>query len=157
MKAFHFTLQAVQTLRHRQQQQAIESYIHALMARQQAADRLEAIRDKIRVNHQEICRILTSAVATVAPIAQATQYESVLETKQTELAVALALAERRLQNAFQAMLSARRRSSMVAKLRDKQFALHNRAQWREEQKTLDDLAARRVTHPMAWKAQEIPS
>ncbi len=155
MKPFQFTLQAVQTLRHRQAQQAMEIYVHALLARQQVLDRLESVREQIRRNQQEINRLLLSACAA-APLAQASQYERVLEDQQAQQVVALALAERRVQNTFQAMLTARRRRKMVESFRAKQQARHQRAEWREEQKLLDDLASRRGRPILVWKPEEAP-
>jgi flagellar export protein FliJ len=155
MKSFRFTLQAVQTLRHRQEQQAMETYVHALLARQQVLDRLEAVRERIRRNQQEMNRLLASACAA-SPLAQASQYERVLEQQQAEQIAALALADRRVQNTFQAMLSARRRRKMVENFRAKQLARHQRAEWREEQKLLDDLASRRGRSILAWNPEEAP-
>jgi hypothetical protein len=63
MKAFRFTLEAVQTLRHRQEQQAMETYVHSLLARQQVLDRLEAARELILLNQQEINRLLAAGCA----------------------------------------------------------------------------------------------
>ncbi|MGA2540484.1 MAG: flagellar export protein FliJ [Verrucomicrobiota bacterium] len=153
MKAFQFTLQAVQTLRHRQEQQAMETYVHALLARQQVLDRLETVRDQIRRNQREMNRLLLSATAA-SPLAQASQYERALEDQQAQHVVALALAERRVQNTFQAMLTARQRRKIVENLRVKQHAHHQRAEWREEQKLLDDLASRRGRPILAWKPEE---
>jgi flagellar export protein FliJ len=155
MKAFRFTLQAVQTLRHRQEQQAMEIYVHALLAREQALDRLETARERIRRNHQEINRLLAAACAA-AHLAQAGQYERLLEKQQADLVAALALAEHRVQAAFQAMLTARQRRKMVENLRAKQLGGHQRAEWREEQKLADDLASRRGRSILAWHPGEAP-
>jgi flagellar export protein FliJ len=149
MKAFRFTLEAVQTLRHRQEQQAMEIYVHALLARQQVLDRLEAVQDQIRLNQQEMKRLLAAACAA-SQLAQASQYERALEKQQAEQILALALAERRVQNTFQAMLAARQRNKMIENLRAGQHARHQRAEWREEQKLLDDLASRRGRPILAW-------
>jgi len=149
MKAFQFTLEAVQILRHRQEQQAMEYYVHALLARQQVADRLEITREQIRRNQQEIGRLLAGACAA-SRLAQAHLYERALEKQQAEQALALALAERRVQAAFQAMVAARQRRKMVESFRAKQHARHQRAEWREEQKLLDDLASRRGRPILAW-------
>jgi flagellar export protein FliJ len=153
MKAFRFTLQAVQTLRHRQEQQALETYVHALLARQQAVERLESVREEIRRNQREMNRLLASPCAA-SPLAQVSQYERALEGRQAEQALALALAERRVHNTLQAMLAARQRAKMVGNLRDKQLDRHRRAEWREDQKLLDDLASRRGRPILAWKAEE---
>ena len=111
------------------------------------------MREQILQNQREFNRLLSSPCAA-APLAQAGQYERALESQQTELVLALALAERRLNNALQTMLTARQRAKMVANLRLKQLARHQRADWREEQKTLDDLASRRGRPILAWKPEE---
>ena len=67
MKAFRFTLEAVQVLRHRQEQQAMENYVHALLARQQVLDRLETARERIRLNQQEMNRLLAASCAAARP------------------------------------------------------------------------------------------
>jgi flagellar export protein FliJ len=149
MRAFRFTLEAVEVLRHRQEQQTMDAYVHALLARYQVTDRLEAVRELIRGNQQEINRLLAAACAA-SELAQAHQYERTLERQQTELFLALALAERRVQTAFQLMLAARQRRKMVESFRSEQLARHQRAEWREEQKTLDDLASRRGRPILAW-------
>jgi flagellar export protein FliJ len=156
MKAFRFTLQAVQTLRHRQEQQAMESYVHALLGRQQALERLESVRQEIRGNQRQMERLLSSPCAASA-LAQTSQYERALEGRQVELALALALAERRVQGALQAMLTARQHAKMVGNLRAKQLDLHQKAQWREDQKLMDDLASRRGRPTLAWKPEESAS
>jgi len=153
MKAFHFTLEAVQILRHRQEQQAMEMYVHALLVRQQAAERLESAREQIRLNQQEMNRLLAAGCAA-ARMAQAHLYERALEKQQTEQVLALAVAERRVQTAFQSMLAARQRKKMVETFRAKQHARHQRAEWREEQKLLDDLASRRSRPILVWRPEE---
>jgi flagellar export protein FliJ len=155
MKAFRFTLEAVQVLRHRQEQQTMENYVRALLSRQQVLDRLETARERIRLNQQEINRLLAAACAA-AQLAQASHYARVLERQQADQVTALALAERRVQAAFQSMLSARQRRKMVENLHAKQLASHQRAEWREEQKLTDDLASRRGRSILAWHPGEAP-
>lgn len=127
----------------------MESYVHALLARQQVLDRLETARERIRLNQQEMNRLLAASCAA-ARLAQAHLYEKALEMQQAEQVLALAKAERRVQGAFQAMLTARQRRKIVETFRAKQHARHQRAEWREEQKLLDDLASRRGRPILAW-------
>jgi len=153
MRAFRFTLNAVQVLRHRQEQQAMDIYVRALLGRQQALDRLENAREQIRRNQEEINRLLAAGCAA-SRLAQVHQYERALEKQQADLVLALALAERRVQTAFQSMLAARQRRKMVETFRAKQLARHQRTEWREEQKLLDDLASRRGRPLLAWHPEE---
>lgn len=131
----------------------METYVHSLLARQQAADRLETARGLILLNQQEINRLLAHGCAA-SLLAQAHLYELALEKQQTDLILALTLAERRLQAAFQAMIAARQRRKMVENLRAKQQARHQRDEWREEQKLLDDFASRRGRPILAWNSAE---
>jgi flagellar export protein FliJ len=156
MKAFRFSLEAVQTLRHRQEQQAMEQYVRALLARQQALDQLEIIRERVRRNQQELSRLL-SAGCTAAVAAQVQLFERSLEKQQADRVASLAMTERRVNAAFQAMLVARQKRKMVESYRNKQAALHQRAEAREEQKLLDDLAARRERSILSWNPTRMAS
>jgi flagellar export protein FliJ len=149
MKAFRFTLEAVQTVRHRQEQQAMENYVRALLARRQALDHVESIREQIRRNQQELSLVLTTG-GSAARAAQACQYERSLEKTLTERATTLALADRRVHATMQAMLLARQKLQAVETYRAKQKARHSRDETREEQKLLDDLASRRARSLFAW-------
>jgi flagellar export protein FliJ len=151
MKAFRFTLEAVQTLRHRQEQQALENYARALLARHQALEQLDAIRERIHRNQQELSQLLTAGCAA-ARAAQASQYQRSLEKTLAERATTLALADRRAGAALQAMLLARQQLQTVENYRDKQLARHRREETREDQKLLDDLASRRARSIFAWTA-----
>jgi len=53
--------------------------------------------------------------------------------------------------------TARQHAKMVGNLRAKQLDLHQKAQWREDQKLMDDLASRRGRPTLAWKPEESAS
>ncbi len=156
MKAFHFSLEAVQTVRQRQEQQAMEQYVRALLARQQALDQLDLIRDRILQNHQELNRLL-SAGCTAAVVTQAHHFERALQKQQADRLASLALVERRVNAAFQAMILARQKRKTVESFRKRQLARHQRAENREEQKMLDDLASRRERSIFAWNPSRTAS
>ncbi|MGD1083320.1 MAG: flagellar FliJ family protein [Verrucomicrobiota bacterium] len=149
MKAFRFSLEAVQTLRHRQEQQAMEQYVRALLARQQALDQLEIIRERIRGNQQELSRLLSEGCAA-AVAAQVQLFERSLEKQQADRVASLAMTERRVNATFQAMVAARQKRKMVESYRKRQQGRHQRAEAREEQKLLDDLTARRERSIFSW-------
>ena len=153
MKAFRFSLEAVQTVRHRQEQQALEHYVQALLGRQQALERLEVIRDQIRRHQQETSGLLAQG-CTAAALVQVSQYARALEKLQSDQIMALALAERRVNATFHAMILARQQRKIVETFRTKQLARHQQAETREEQKFLDDLASRRGRHHQSWNAPE---
>jgi len=144
MKVFRFSLEAVRTLRQRKEQEAMEQYSRALLARQQVLDLLEAIEERISRNFARMRELLAGG-CSAGQAAQAQSYHRSLEKHRDDCVAALGLAERRVQAAFKAMLAARQRREAVEVYRDKQRAAHSRLEWREEQKIQDEFALRRVT------------
>lgn len=144
MKAFQFTLEAVRTLRQRQENEALELYARALLARQQVLDLLEDIQQRIGDDFAQMRRLLASG-CTAAQASQAQHYHRSLEKLRDDTVAALGQAERRVNAASQAMLAARQQREIVDVYREKQQTLHQRAEMREEQKFMDEFATRRVT------------
>jgi len=144
MKAFRFTLEAVRTLRQRQEHEALEEFARALLARQQVLDMLEAIDQRIGRDFAQMRRLL-SEKCTAAQAAQAQNYHRSLEKQREEGLTVLGQAERRVNAASKSMLAARQQREMVDVYREKQQATHQRLELREEQKVLDEFAIRRVT------------
>ncbi len=144
MKTFRFTLQAVRTLRQRQEQEALEHYALALLARRQALGLVEAIDQRIGRHFVQMRQLLAGG-CPAAQAAQAQNFHRSLEDQRKESLAALGQAERRVQAASQAMLATRQKREMVDVYREKQQAVHQRLALREEQKTLDEFALRRVT------------
>ena len=156
MKSFHFTLEAVRTLRQRQEQDAMEQYGQALLARQQTLDRLDAVQQRLDAGWQDLRGQLTRG-CSASQAAQAQDYHQSLETRRNECTRALEIAERRVNASLQVMLAARQQREIVGKCFEKQKARHQHAQMREEQKLLDDLAGRRMTSICSWTSTEAPS
>ena len=121
----------------------MEQYVQALLARQQAVDHLETIREQINCNQLEMNRLLTGR-CTAGQAEQVSLYQRSLEKQQDDRVAALALAERRVNLTFQAMLAARQQCKIVETYRHKQQSRHQREELRQEQKLLDDLASRRA-------------
>ena len=144
MKAFRFTLEAVRTLRQRQEQEALESYARALLARQQAMELLADMDHRVGRDYAQMRQLLAGR-CTAAQAAQAQNFHSALEKKRDDCLAALGQAERRVNAASQAMLATRQQREMVDVYREKQHAVHQRLELREEQKILDEFAIRRVT------------
>jgi flagellar export protein FliJ len=144
MKRFQFTLEAVRTLRQRQEREALENYIAALLARQGALRSVETIDQSIGRDFAQMRQLLAGG-CTAAQAAQAQNYHRALEVRRDEAAVALAQAERQLNESSKAMLAARQQREMVDVYREKQQAQHQRLELREEQKIMDEFAIRRVT------------
>jgi flagellar export protein FliJ len=144
MKTFRFTLEAVRTLRQRQEQEALENYARALLARQQVLDLLTDMDQRITRDFAQMRKLLAGRCAA-AQAAQAQNFHASLEKKRDDCVAALGKAERRVNAASRAMLAARQQREMVEVYRDKQHAAHQRLALREEQKILDEFAIRRVT------------
>ncbi len=142
MKAFHFSLEAVRTLRQRQENEALEQYSRALMVRQQAIDALDSARDRIQAHWAETRQRLSSQ-CSASQLSQLQDHGRVLERRQQECVAALRAAERGVNAASQLMLLARQQREIVDKFRDKQLAKHQRLEALEGQKLIDELAARR--------------
>lgn len=144
MKTFRFTLEAVRTIRQRQENDALENYARALLARQQTLEKLETARERIQEHFAQMRQWLSEGGAA-AQAAQAQSWHRSLEKMRDECVAALGLAERRVNAASQAMLAARQQREIVDIYREKQQAVHQRSLLREEQKVLDEFAMRRVT------------
>jgi flagellar export protein FliJ len=153
MKSFHFTLEALGTLRRRQEQKAMEQYAQSLIVRLQAVDRLKAVEHELGVCWQEWRSQMAGGCAAVEA-AQAHAYHLSLIKRREECALALETAERRLNATLQGMTLVRQQREIVDKCFDRQKARHRQDQVRSEQKFLDDLAGRRGGSIFAWKPAE---
>lgn len=156
MKAFHFTLEAVRTLRQRNEQKALERYAQALLSRQRAMERLDAAQRELDRNTAALTTALQSG-SEALKISQINDYQRVLTTARDEAAKMLGDAERQLNVAHQAMIAARQQREIVDKFFDKQKAQHQRGLLQSEQKMLDDLAGRRNSSLFAWNSTPHPS
>src|ERR1700722_15382162 len=153
MKPFHFTLEAVRTLRQRQEQNAMEQYAQALLARQQTLDRLAGIERELHAGWQELRGQLAKG-CTASRAAQTHDYHRALGKRRDEAVVALGVAERRVNAALQTMLTARQQREIVDKSCERQKARHVREQFRAEQRILDDLAGHRAASTLSWNSTE---
>lgn len=142
MKPFQFTLEALRTLRQRQEQKALEVYAQALLARQQAMDRLKSAQHELDVASQGFNELM-EAGCTALEAARASDYQRVLVWCRDDCAKALSTAERRVNATLQTVLAARKQCEIVEKFFEKQKARHERGLALAEQKLLDDLASRR--------------
>jgi flagellar export protein FliJ len=155
MKRFRFTLEAVGTVRQRQEQKAMEQYARSLVVRRQAAEALAAAERELNQCWED-WRGRLAGGCTAAEAAQAHAYQRSLAQRRDDCFQALESADRRVNTAMQAMLLARQEREIVDKCCEKQKARHLREQGRGEQKFLDDLASRRGSSLLAWKSAETP-
>src|SRR5579862_1623474 len=105
MKPFHFTLEAVRTLRQRHEQVAIEQYAQALLNCQLAADHLNAIQGELDDCWREL-RGHMAAGCTASTVTRAHDYHRVVTRRRDEASATLNVAERRVNAAMQTMLTA---------------------------------------------------
>jgi flagellar export protein FliJ len=149
MKKFHFTLEALRTVRQQQEQAAMEQYAQALVAREQARQWVEGVRTKLGKTGQEILALLKDG-CPASRAAQAQDYHRSLQQHLKEAITGLGQAECRVNMAKNAMLVARQQREIVDKCFDKQKDRHQREQLRGEQKLLDELASRRPASILSW-------
>jgi len=142
MKAFHFTLEAVRTLRLRQENDALEQYARALTVRQQALDAVDAVRERIQAHWAEMRRQFAGGCCA-SRACQLNDHYSALDRRQQECVAGLRAAERGVNAASHAMLLARQQREIVDTLRNKQLSRRQRVEAQEEQKISDEFAARR--------------
>jgi flagellar export protein FliJ len=142
MKAFRFTLEAVRTVRQRRENEALEKFAQALLARQVLLDLLESIDERIDQSRGQIRKLLTHG-CDAAQASQAYDCHATLEKRREECVTSLGQAELRVNAASQAMLLARQQREIVDIYCDKQKARHQRLELLEEQKLLDEFASRR--------------
>jgi flagellar export protein FliJ len=142
MKAFQFSLEAVRTLRQRQENDALDQYARALALRQRALNALEAARERIQAHWAETRRQMARR-CTALQVSQLQSHGRVLEQRQQECVTALRAAERGVNAASQVMLLARQQREIVEVYREKQIVRHQRLEAVAEQKMSDEFAARR--------------
>jgi flagellar export protein FliJ len=151
MKAFHFTLEAVRTVRQRQEQKAMEGYAQALLGRQRALENLDAAQRQLNAAYQEMRQKMERG-CTAAQAAQMQAFNQSLVKRRDEFTTALTVAERRVNLALRAMLTARQQRGIVDKYHDKQKLRHQREEIRIEQKHTDELASRRTNSSLTWNS-----
>jgi flagellar export protein FliJ len=142
MKAFHFSLQAVRTLRQRQEQTALEQYALSLRARQQATENWQCAQRECQLAWRYRQNLLTSGAMAVH-IAQSQAHVAVMEARCQECETALHVAQEVAAKYWRHLIEARRKREAVDRFHDRQHGLYEKACAREEQKMLDEVGVRR--------------
>jgi flagellar export protein FliJ len=143
MKRFHFSLTAVLTVRQSAENTALKGYAEALLAKQRAFARVDALHRDLGANWTQI-RLAFASRCAAAKIDQLRRYGASLEEELARSEAALAEAEREIGSALQKMLSSRQQRQSIETFRENQRGHYERDLLREEQKFLDDLARRPV-------------
>jgi flagellar export protein FliJ len=142
MRRFRSTLQALLTVRQRQERLAMERYSEALQARQRAATALSTA-DQIRVQASEVLKQRLSTGIQAAEAMREQSHYKVLETRRDAAQHALTVAENAIPPALKGMLTARQQREAVEECITRQRERHQRDQQNQERKLLDELALRR--------------
>ena len=147
MKAFRFTLQAVLTLREREEQQALEHYARTVEAWERARQALTQTEGRL----DAVCREWAQAMQQGCPagkLAHLRAYSQGLETEKREREKTLEAARQQAARAWQQFLEARHARQVLERFRQWQQRDYLRRARRREQRVLDDLAAlRRMALP----------
>ncbi|MBI1176073.1 flagellar export protein FliJ [bacterium] len=157
MKPFHFSLQAVRTLRQRQEQQALEAFARTVQARQAAIDRQKLAERELSVGLDQLARTQTDG----APIYRLNQLRDHCRGLEQKLAVArkqCVKAQEAANAAWETLQEARQQLELVDKLYQRRSEEYERELRQEEQKQLDEMSSRRwigavgMTQPtaLAW-------
>jgi flagellar export protein FliJ len=142
MKAFKFTLQALRTLRLRQEHNAMENYARALLERARVADRLNALERELTLGCWEWQQRVTAG-CTAAEMVHGQLHCRELAIKHNRGLTLAKEAERRADRALESMMLARQEREVVDTFFERQRAAYDRQLTRAEQKFLDELAHRR--------------
>ncbi len=153
MKPFRFTLQAVKTLRQRQEQKAMEQYARDLHAQRLAVDQLSQVQGELETAWCD----WNSAVAegySAAALTQTQTYFQRVEVRRQRCLDQVRDCERHVQDALESMLRSRRDREAVDSFFDAQKAVYDRALDRDERKTLDEMAQRRTLGTLLWTSTD---
>lgn len=157
MKPFSFSLQAVRTLRQRQEQQAVAAFAQAVRARQAALDQQSLAERQLSAALDQM-RALQQAGAAVFHLKQTRAHCQTLECQLGVCRAALAQAQETANRVWDDLQEARRQLELVDKLYAHRREDYERELRTEEQKLLDEMSGRRwllgnVTTPpaaLAW-------
>lgn len=151
MKAFHFPLHALLTLREQKEQTALETYARSLQAERQAREQAEAAERELSRNWshwQEILKQGTAAENIDRLRLHCVNLQETVNDRQRDWRQA----QQVLLEHHQAFLEAKKEREIVEKYRDKLKRQHGLDLQKMEQKMLDDLACAR-----AARGPETPS
>lgn len=141
MKHFRFTLQALLTVRQREERDALEFYARELQARQQALDALADSENELAIAWDEL-RTQMIAGGPIAGLLQGQAHCHHLSEIRERSVTAVARAEDAANFALLAVVVARQNREVVEKFLEQQRKNYQRECNREEQKILDELAHR---------------
>lgn len=141
MKHFRFTLQALLTVRQREERDALENYARKLQTRQQALDDLAAIENDLALAWNDLRHQMIEGTHAAALLQRQAHCHHLGQQREQRLTL-LSQAEEAANLALLTVLTARQNREVVEKFLDQQRKNYQRECNREEQKLLDELAHR---------------
>lgn len=140
MKPFRFTLEALQTLRQREEHLALETYARAVQTRAEATARMETVRRELEAGWATL-RETTQRQTPAFHIRQLESYCAAVDERRKECLAVVEAAQIAVQKAWILLLQARQKREIVENYFTRQKAGYDLAAQREEQKLLDELAS----------------
>lgn len=144
MKPFRFSLTALRTLRERQEKAAQEKLAAALLERQLALEKLNALDQELATARLEWQQHATAG-CTVTQLAQHQLHCAWLDGRCRQAEQQMGAAERSVLAARNALMCAQRERELLERLFDRQKTAHDRALSLAEQKELDDMVSGRFS------------
>lgn len=142
MKPFKFSLQAVQTVRQREEQRALDAYLGALRQLEAAKNRLQELDQELSAAWAAFRQAVLDPGACADELARVHAYCDGLLKRRRELETALKTARATANRTFARYLAAHLACAAVRQCYERQKRQHLRDALRQEQKALDDLAQR---------------
>ena len=141
MKAFHFSLEAILTLREQKEQDAQQEYGRRLCAAEAVSNRLETIRREVNLWREHLRRCFRQG-AVAAELASIQGYGGVLAERENEAVTELSAARAAQATAWASLLKATQEREALEKLRQRQRREYEYEVGREEQRIADDRTSR---------------
>jgi flagellar export protein FliJ len=138
MKRFQFTLQALRTLRERQEQLALRTYGNALQVWEQARAKVAALQQDLEAAWGEIQQRARGNCAALE-LDRMRAYCQSVEQRRQPLDHAAKVAQSKASQTFTKFLAARQARAVVDKFFENQKRSHDRQRRRYEQHALDDM------------------
>lgn len=150
MKAFRFSLQAILTLRQQREQEAQRQYARKLQAVEAAHRNLTATRRELQHLADEY-HLRFHQGAQSQDLRRLDLYRHALNDRLTRFQQELAAARKAAERAWLALVHATQNRQALDQYRQKLRRAYDYTLARDEQRLLDDLAARAPTLAGAWR------
>jgi flagellar export protein FliJ len=150
MKPFRFSLQSIRVLREQRERDAQQQFGAAMRLCEEATFQLQQASDDLAAGWDSLCQELSSGVPATK-LLKSRAWCNVLEQRQKDWRARLLNAQRVMDEAWRDMMLATRDREALDRYHDKSRRAYDRVAQREEQKTLDELGARRAFVPGALR------